>query len=75
MAKYKIRAKKSAKKELGEIPQNDLIRILNKIESLADNPHPAGSQKLTNHEKYRIRVGNYRVLYNIEEDILTLFVV
>jgi len=59
MAKYKIEVKKSAKKELGKIPKKELIKILNKIRNLSDNPHPVGSIKLTNEKKYRIRVGNY----------------
>jgi mRNA interferase RelE/StbE len=75
MVKYKIQVKKSAEKELGKIPQKDLVKILDKIERLATNPHPIGSIKLTNQEKYRIRIGNYRVLYSIEDDILTVFVV
>ena len=75
MAKYKIQVKKSAEKELGEIPKKELLKILNKIESLSDDPHPTGSIKLTNQEKYRIRVGNYRILYKIEDNILTIFVV
>jgi len=75
MAKYKIRVKQSAEKELRKLSKKELIKILDKIEDLSDNPHPAGSIKLTNEEKYRIRVGNYRVLYKVEDDILTVFVV
>ena len=75
MAKYKIQVKKSAAKELGKIPQKELVKILGKIENLSINPHPAGSIKLTNQEKYRIRIGNYRVLYSIEDNILTVFIV
>lgn len=75
MVKYKIQVKKSAAKELCKIPQKDLAKIVDKIERLATNPHPTGSIKLTNQEKYRIRIGNYRVLYSIEDDILTVFVV
>lgn len=75
MAKYKIRVKQSAEKELRKLSKKELIKILDKIEDLSDNPHPAGSIKLTNEEKYRIRVGNYRVLYKVEDDILTIFVV
>jgi len=75
MAKYKIQVKKSAEKELGKIPKIELLKILDKIKSLADDPHPAGSIKLTNQEKYRIRVGNYRILYKVEENILTVFIV
>ena len=75
MAKYKILVKKSAEKELGKIPKKELLKILDKIKNLSDDPHPTGSIKLTNQEKYRIRVGNYRILYTVEDNILTVFVV
>ena len=75
MAKYKVQVKKSAEKELRGIPKKDLLKILEKIKSLSDDPHPTGSIKLTNQEKYRLRVGNYRILYKIEENILTVFIV
>ena len=75
MAKYKVQVKKSAEKELREIPKKELLKILEKIKSLSDDPHPTGSIKLTNLEKYRLRVGNYRILYKIEENILTVFIV
>ena len=75
MAKYKIRVKKSAEKELGKIPKKELLKIIDKIKSLSDDPHPAGSIRLTNQEKYRVRVGNYRILYKVEDNILTVFVV
>ncbi len=75
MAKYEIQIKKSAAKELSKIPKETLLRVISKIESLADDPHPTGSIKLTNQEKYRVRVKNYRILYKIEDDILTIFVI
>ena len=75
MAKYKVQVKKSAEKELREIPKKELLKILEKIKSLSDDPHPTGSIKLTNQEKYRLRAGNYRILYKIEENILTVFIV
>ena len=75
MAKYKIQVKKSAEKELGKIPKKELLKILDKIKNLSDDPHPPGSIKLTNQKKYRVRVGNYRVLYTIEDNILTIFIV
>ena len=74
MGKYKIEVKKSAAKELRKIPKKELTKIIQQIGSLADDPYPSGCKKLTNQEKYRIRVGNCRVLYNIENDILTVFV-
>lgn len=75
MGKYRIEVKKSAAKELSEIPRKDLIRILDRISGLSDDPRPEGSLKLTNQEKYRLRIGRYRVLYSIEDNILTVCVV
>ena len=75
MARYRIEVKRSAEKELRKLPKADLIRILTQIEALADDPRPNGSIKLTNQENYRVRVGKYRVLYSIEDDILTVYVV
>ena len=75
MAKYKIEFKKSAVKELNSIHKRDLIKIISKINELADDPRPNGSIKLTNREQYRIRQGNYRILYSIEDDRLVIFVV
>ncbi len=75
MAKYKIEIKKSAIKELNKLPHNDLKKIINKIQNLADNSRPSDCKKLTSEEKYRIRSGNYRILYLIEDDILTIYVI
>ena len=75
MAKYKIEFKKSAVKELNSIPKKDLIKIISRINNLADDPRPKGSVRLTSREQYRIRQGNYRILYSIEEDRLVIFVV
>ncbi len=75
MAKYKIEIKKTAVKELNDLPLNNLKKIIQKIQNLADNPRPPGCKKLTGEEKYRIRSGNYRILYIIEDDILIIYVV
>ena len=75
MARYRIEIKKSAIKELETIPSRDLGRIMEKIESLADDPRPEGSKKLSGEEKYRMRQGRYRILYGIEEDLLVVYVV
>ncbi|OYY55725.1 MAG: hypothetical protein B7Y52_04945 [Sulfurovum sp. 28-43-6] len=48
---------------------------MEKIGSLVTNPRPAGCKKLSGDEKYRIRIGNYRVLYSIEDEILVIFIV
>ena len=75
MAKYKIEFKKSAVKELNNLPHNDLKRIIRKIHNLADNPRPTDCKKLSGEEKYRIRSGNYRILYFIEDDVLVIYIV
>lgn len=75
MAKYKIEIKKSAVKELESIPSKDLQKIIKKIELLSKNPRPNGSIKMSGKDHYRIRQGNYRILYSIEDDVLTVFVV
>jgi len=75
MESYKIVIKKSAAKEIERIAKNDRIRIIEKINSLAQNPHPTGSKKLSGQEKYRMRQGNYRILYQIIDDELIINVV
>ena len=75
MGKYKIEIKQSAVKELGKIPVRDLKKIVSKIESLSHNPRPMGCEKLSAQERYRLRQGHYRILYSIEDDILTVYVV
>jgi len=75
MAQYKIQFKASVQKDLRTIPQKDVLRILAKIESLVSNPTPPQAEKLSGDEKYRIRQGNYRILYSIEDDILMVTVV
>ena len=75
MEKYKIEIKKSAIKELNSIPQKDIQKIITKIHFLSSNPKPQGCTKLTNREDYRIRVGNYRIIYSINEDILIITVI
>ena len=75
MAAYKIFFKKSVEKDFKGIPKNDLAKILKRIETLAEDPRPPGCDKLTGQEKYRLRQGRYRILYSIQDDELTVWVV
>lgn len=75
MAVYKVFFKKSVQKDLEPIPKKDLKRILNRINKLSDDPRPPGCEKLTGFERYRLRQGRYRILYSIQEDELTIWVV
>lgn len=68
MARYKIKVAKSVEKDLQDIPKSDLKKIIQKISSLESDPKPVGVQKLSGiDEKYRIRSGNYRIIYEINE--------
>jgi len=72
--KFKIFIKKSAQKEIRNLSKHDLKAILKKLKVLANNPRPFGCKKLSSKEWYRIRCARYRIIYIIEEDILTIFV-
>ena len=72
MESYRIVIKKSAAKE---IEKKDRIRIIEKIRSLAHDPHPVGSKKLSGQEKYRIRQGSYRILYQVINEEIVIYVV
>ena len=75
MAKYSIEFKKSATKELNSLPNKEIKKILNSINQLIQNPRPINSKKLSASERYRIRVGDYRILYEIKEQILIIYII
>lgn len=75
MGKYKIEFKRSALKELQKFPAKDIKKVLRIIDQLSQNPRPPGCQKLSKEEKYRVRYRFYRILYSIEHNILTVFIV
>ena len=75
MANYKVFIKPSAAKELKYLPQKDLKRITKKIKSLSVEPRPQGCEKLSAQERYRLRQGNYRIVYSIEDGKLIVYVV
>jgi len=67
MAEYKITVRKSAVKELENIPGKELQKIIKRIQALAQNPRPFGSQKLSEREFFRVRQGDYRIVYSIRD--------
>ena len=75
MAAYKVHFKASVEKDFITIPKKDLKKILKRIEELADNPRLSGCEKLTGQERYRLRQGRYRIIYSIQDDELTVWVV
>lgn len=75
MANYKIYFRKSAAKELRKLPNPTVQKVFKRIEALAIDPRPVGCEKLTWQEFYRVRQGNYRIIYSIQDDELTVWVV
>lgn len=76
MALYKIRWKVAAGKELSKLNNNIILKIIDAVEKLSENPLPKGARKLkgTQHT-YRIRVGNYRVIYSLIHEVLVVEVI
>ena len=72
---YKLVIDRYAKKQLDKIPPPHFNRITKAIYELANDPRPHRSLKLTGRTAYRIRIGDYRVIYTIEDKILTIFVI
>jgi mRNA interferase RelE/StbE len=75
MASYELVFKKSVAKDLREFPKADVKRILQRIRSLADDPRPTGCEKLSGQERYRLRQGAYRIVYEIDDKVLIVLVV
>ena len=76
MASYKIEWKQSAQKGLKKLKNKTISKILQTVETLSDNPHPYGNHKLRGSEyTYRVRVGDYRIIYSIYSDIMTIEIV
>ena len=75
MEKYKITFKKSVAKDLRNIPSPDVKRILKKIDLLATKPRGEDCVKLSAQERYRIRQGLYRIIYEIQDKALIIHVV
>jgi mRNA interferase RelE/StbE len=75
VASYSVLVKRSAAKEIEALPPKDRRRVVARIQGLSGNPRPAGCEKLSGEEKYRLRQGNYRILYEIIDRELSVTVV
>ena len=72
---YKVIFTKSVKKDFRKIPKLEVSKILYEIEELAKNPRSSKTKKLKGEKLYRLRVGNYRVIYDIQDNLMLIFVV
>jgi mRNA interferase RelE/StbE len=75
MGKYKIVFRKSVARDMRRIPNRDLRRILAAIDLLSEEPRPSGVERLSGQEKYRVRQGNYRIIYEIKDKEVIVIVV
>jgi len=71
---YEIRFKPSAAKELAKLPTEIQRRIAPAIDGLGANARPRGAEKLAGEDAWRIRVGDYRIVYAIEDRVLVVLV-
>jgi mRNA interferase RelE/StbE len=75
MERYKVLFRRSVTRDLRRIPNHDLQKILAEIDSLSENPRPRGCEKLSGQERYRVRQGDYRIIYEIKDDEVVVIVV
>jgi mRNA interferase RelE/StbE len=75
MGRYRLVFRKSVAKDLRRVPNKDVARILKCFNVLEDDPRVPGCEKLSGQERYRVRVGVYRIIYQIKDDLLVVVVV
>ncbi len=76
MASYRLEWRRSTRKDLRRIAAAEVARVIAAAEALAKDPFPPGFVKLSGSERsYRIRIGDYRILYNVLDDILLIEVI
>lgn len=76
MASFQVEWKNSALKEIEKLPRQIVTRVVAAVDKLSDNPFPQGVRKLVGSEfSYRVRVGDYRVIYNIFQNRLVIEIV
>ena len=71
---YQVVIEKQVQKQLSKISTRDYNNVVEAMKDLANNPRPHGYKKLKGRPGYRIRIGDYRIIYNINDNILTVFV-
>mgnify|MGYP001191304826 CR=1 FL=1 len=75
MSKYTVVLTSKAKRQLDKFPDDVVNAIIKTLESLETNPRPLGCKKLKGREGYRIRTGNYRIIYDIIDEVLIIEII
>jgi mRNA interferase RelE/StbE len=75
MERYELRLKPSVTRDLRGIPADDVRRLLARLEALRDDPHPPGCEKLSTQGRYRVRPGDYWIVYSVTDADLVVEIV
>lgn len=75
MGRYELKLKPSVARDLRGLPQADVRRVLDRIAALRETPRPSGCRKLAVIELYRVRQGDFRILYTVSDDPPTVAIV
>jgi mRNA interferase RelE/StbE len=75
VASYELLIKPSAVKELEDLCRKDRRRIVARIQDLGEEPRPRGCQKLTGQDRYRLRQGDHRILFEVDDDADTVTII
>lgn len=74
--RYRVELKPSAERDLAALERRDRVRVARKIDALAQSPRPPGTEKLKGEEGcWRIRAGDYRIIYTVRDDVLLVLVI
>jgi mRNA interferase RelE/StbE len=74
VASYRLLIKPSAAKELEGLPTKDRKRVVARMQGLSAQPRPPGCEKLTGHDLFRVRQGDYRILYEVQDTDVVVIV-
>lgn len=72
---YSLSLAKSAERELRALPKSDRLRVIQRMKGLAKNPRPTDRQKISDQECYRVRQGDYRIVYAVDDTARTVNIV
>ena len=73
---YEVSISNKASRSLLSLPKREQLRAKRRIDALSEDPRPLGSIKLTGHQNlFRVRFGNYRIIYSIDDDVLIVLVI
>lgn len=75
MGRYKLVFRRSVAKDMRRLSNKDVARIMERIDELSENPRGFGCEKLTEQERYRVRQGDYRIIYEIHDDVIVVEIV